>query len=99
MFPRILRPAIVYPEVNPPMPLFSVSKINVSESIVKGTIINPRVKKNRYQNPKPVNVNNAYTEYLLKEVKGLEYLRPSVNLMKLSRKDNMLMGSSISELK
>jgi hypothetical protein len=96
MFPRILRPAIIYPEVNPQMPLFSVSKINVSESIVKGTIINPRLRKNRYQNPKPVNVNSAYAEFLMKEVKGLEYLRPSVNLVTLSRKDNMLMGPSSS---
>ena len=53
------------------MPLFSVSKINVNESIVKSSIINHRGKKNRYQNVRSVNVNNAYAEYLLKEVKGL----------------------------
>ena len=36
------------------------------------------MKRNRYNNIKPINANNAYTEYLLKEVKGLELLKPSV---------------------
>ncbi len=53
--------------MNPPAPLFSVSKINPSEtSSVKGSIVNLRMKKNRYNNVKPVSVNNAYTEYLLR---------------------------------
>lgn len=63
-FPRILKPAIIHPEVNPPVPLISVSKIGSVRGKVNNlnnSILNVRMRKNRYQNLKPVNVNNAYT--------------------------------------
>lgn len=64
LFPRILKPAIIHPEVNPPIPLISVSKIgSIGGKInsMNSSIINGRIKKHKYQNLKPVNVNNAYT--------------------------------------
>lgn len=65
MFPKILRPAIIHPEVNPPVSFFSKSKIIPNDNIViKGSIVSPRMRKNRYQNIKSVTVNKAYTEYL-----------------------------------
>jgi hypothetical protein len=44
------------------------------------------MKRKKLNNPKPLGANNVYTEYLLKEVKGLEFLKPSVDRMKIVKK-------------
>lgn len=75
MLPRVLHPAIVHPEVLP------ASDQCFARNIDKMPRLN-KLRRSKHENVKCFNVNSEYTQYLLKNIKGLGALKP--NILQLS---------------